>query len=100
LENEKEEINMLDAICEEKTEKLAHIIQTHQVEGEEERLMNKESVGGRGGLERKKIAIGKRAFVVADKTSARISDKATNVLEKAQNKVEASFGGKKIFLYP
>jgi hypothetical protein len=38
--------------------------------------------------------------VVADKTSARISDKATNVLEKAQNKVEASFGGKKIFLYP
>jgi hypothetical protein len=54
LENEKEEINMLDAICEEKTEKLAHIIQTHQVEGEEERLMNKESVGGRGRLERKK----------------------------------------------
>jgi hypothetical protein len=35
--------------------------------------------------------------VVADKTSARISDKATNVLEKAQNMVKASFGGKKSF---
>jgi hypothetical protein len=33
--------------------------------------------------ERKKIVIGKRNFVVADKTSARISDKATKILEKA-----------------
>jgi hypothetical protein len=45
----------------------------------------------------KKTAIGKRVFVVADKTSARISDKATNVLEKAQNRVKASFGGKNSF---
>jgi septin family protein len=46
---------------------------------------------------KKKITIGKRNFVVADKTSARIADETTNVLEKAQNRVEATFEGKNSF---
>jgi hypothetical protein len=97
LEKEKEEMNMLDAIFDKKTKKLAHLIQIQQEEGGEEKVMSKELVEGVGWKERKKITIGKRNFVVADKISARIADETTNVLEKAQNRVEATFEGKNSF---
>jgi hypothetical protein len=63
------------------------------VEGEK-MMMNE------GGVEvgkikgQKKVAIGKRNFVVADKTSSRIIDKTIKILEKTQNRREATYEGK------
>jgi hypothetical protein len=48
LEKEKEEMNMLDAIFDKKTEKLGHLIQIQQEEGGEEKVMSKELVEGVG----------------------------------------------------
>jgi hypothetical protein len=45
----------------------------------------------------KKVAIGKRNFVVADKTSSRIIDKTIKILEKTQNRREATYEGKNSF---
>jgi hypothetical protein len=46
----------------------------------------------------KKTTVCKRAFVVADKTSVRVVDKNSRVLEKAQGRVEATTGGKSFFI--
>jgi hypothetical protein len=92
-----EEMNMIDAIFEIKTKKPAHVIQIqHEAEGEGE-LLGKEMADIDEQKERKKVAIGKRTFVLADKTSARITDKTTKILEKAQNKMEYTSEDKNYF---
>jgi hypothetical protein len=57
----------------------------------------KETTEGEGQKGLKKAAVCKRDFVGADKLSARMLDKATNVLEKAHGRMEASFGGNNSF---
>jgi hypothetical protein len=57
----------------------------------------KETAEGERWKGQKKASICKRAFVVVDKSSARVPNKATNVLEKAQGRMEALFGGNNYF---
>jgi hypothetical protein len=91
LEKEKEEMNVLDAIFKEKTEKLAHVIQIQHKVGGEKVMMSEEDIEVDMPKGQKKVAISKRNYVVANKTSSRVIDKTTKVLEKAQKRREATY---------
>jgi hypothetical protein len=98
LAKEREEMNLLDARFEEKTGKLAHIIHIKQDEVGEEGVGMKDSIEGVEQKGQKKAAVYKRDFVVAHKSSARVIDKTTRVLEKAHGRLEAATGGNSLYI--
>jgi hypothetical protein len=57
-------------------------------------MMMNEGDAELGKLKEQRKAEASKNFVVADKTSSRITDKTTRILEKARNRREATYEGK------